>query len=282
MNELLDEIYQYLENPQRYERYIASLCPFHDDYRPSFFVYPDSYRCSACEVRGKTKQLLNDLKNRKFGVSLEKREKTFHSPWALWEGRYGHIDNIIYNAHRNLLDHNKTSYLYKRGITMKTINALKIGWMDDWITFPIFDASEEIISGVARAGETNKSTAKYCLYPNTSPTTLYVPDWKMVQCHSKMYLVYGIIDAVTLYQLGYAAASTVTGKRVDPSAFDTIRKKIIILPDDGEELDATWLASRLGWRGDVMTIDYPAGTKDCNDLLVKQKDHLISVLEKTQ
>ena len=27
------------------------------------------------------------------------------------------------------------------------------------------------------------------------------------------------------------------------------------------------LASKLGWRGHVMNLDYPVGTKDCNDLL---------------
>jgi len=50
---------------------------------------------------------------------------------------------------------------------------------------------------------------------------------------------------------------------------DEYRKQIIILPDKGEEDTARKLASRLGWRGKVLVLDYPDGCKDPNDLLVK-------------
>lgn len=277
MIDLLDEIYQYLERPQRYDRYIASLCPFHDDSRPSFFVYPDSYFCKACTVRGKTKNLLGELK-KKQGVFFVKKPKTFRSPWSGWDERYGDLDCALNMAHRNLMSHNKTAYLTKRGIDIKTIKALKIGYLDEWITFPVYDNKENIIGGIARAGETNKSEAKYCNYPGMSQEIIYVPDWKMIEYSNKLILVYGIIDAVSLYQLGYAGASTTTGKRVDPCAFDTIRKSIIIIPDQGEEIDAAWLSARLGWRGHVLKVDWPDGIKDVNDGLTKNLEWLKAIL----
>lgn len=278
MEDVLDEIYQYLDRPQRYDKYIACLCPFHNDTRPSFFVYAQTYKCSACGVYGKTKNLLTDLQS-KHGVFLAKKEKSFRSPWTNWEDRYGSLDSTLDHAHRNLLDHNKTAYLYKRGIELETIKALRIGWMDDWITFPIYSAKHEIIGATARAGETNKTSSKYCNIPNMNPNTLYIPDHEMIKYKSTIYLVYGILDTVSLYQLGYASASTTTGKRIDPSAFDDIRKRITIIPDEGEEIDAVWLSTRLGWRGNVMKMIYPDGCKDVNDALVKRKDYLLAILE---
>ncbi|MHA2329762.1 MAG: CHC2 zinc finger domain-containing protein, partial [Candidatus Hodarchaeales archaeon] len=57
----LDEIIEHLNYAQRYENYIVSQCPFHDDRRPSFFVYPDRYRCESCGANGWTSKLLEKL-----------------------------------------------------------------------------------------------------------------------------------------------------------------------------------------------------------------------------
>jgi hypothetical protein len=278
MEDYLDEIYQYLDQPQRYERYIVALCPFHNDTRPSFFIYPDRYYCRSCNVNGLTKSLLYDLK-KKQQLFIPRKQKVFRSPWSEWESRYNDLENILILAHKNLIDKNKTAYLYKRGIELDTIKTLQLGWLDDWITFPIWNAKGEIIGATARVGETNKSSAKYCNYPGMNPNILYVPDWEMIECHTTIYLVFGILDTVSLYQLGYSSLSTTTGKRVDPSAFDEFRKKIVIIPDENEEKDAIWLSSKLGWRGSVMKMIYPEGTKDCNDLLNKRKGYLLAMLE---
>jgi len=40
------------------------------------------------------------------------------------------------------------------------------------------------------------------------------------------------------------------------STFNDIRKKIIIVPDQGEESSAHQLARQLGWRGFVKRINY--------------------------
>jgi hypothetical protein len=99
---------------------------------------------------------------------------------------------------------------------------------------------------------------------------LYVPSWKRCNAKDTIYVTFGIIDAVTLYAAGFASMSTTTGKRINPSAFDNIRKSIIIVPDSGEEQEALKLAAKLGWRGKVLQLDYPDGCKDINDLLWKK------------
>lgn len=268
MSDLLNDLYDYLENPIRYERYIHALCPFHDDSRPSFFVYEDRYYCAACGVKGKTENLLDDLR-RKQGVLVTLKKQTyFQSPWRSWQ-RFGSLEKILQQAHNNLIKSNKTAYLKRRGITIETMKSLNLGWLDDWITFPIYDCDHRLIGATARAGETNKSSAKYCNVPDMPPDLLYVPDWKMVQLQDKLYLTFGILDAVTLFQLGFASASTTTGKRLDHTSLDDIRKKIVIIPDRGEEKEALLLASKLGWRGTVARVDWPDGCKDISDVYCK-------------
>ena len=63
----LDEIAEVLDYSHRYGHYVSGLCPFHDDHKPSFFVYPDSYICLSCGAHGKSSTLLekqNDVLNR--------------------------------------------------------------------------------------------------------------------------------------------------------------------------------------------------------------------------
>ena len=62
--------------------------------------------------------------------------------------------------------------------------------------------------------------------------------------------------------------STTTGKRLNPAALQDFRKRIIVVPDRGEERDGKRLASQLGWRGRTLIPDYPLGCKDSHDLFM--------------
>lgn len=279
MNDLLDEIYPYLEGATRYDRYIYALCAFHDDHRPSLAIYPDTYWCASCGARGKTANLLDDLRKKQGLYIAPKREISFHSPWSRWDKIYGDLDNIIYRAHRNLIKQNKTVYLKKRGITVDTMEELKLGWLDDWITFPILNQYGDIMGATARCGETNTSPAKYCNVPNQNPDLLYVTSWEMVNTQNTIFLVFGIIDAITLYQCGYASISTTTGKRLNHTALDWLRKSIVIIPDRGEEVEAALLSAKLGWRGKAKKVQWPDNCKDINNVFCHYgKDELLKVL----
>jgi len=277
MSDLLDEVYGYLEGAVRYDRYICSLCPIHDDHRPSFFVYEDGYYCKSCGAKGKTINLLDDIR-KKQGVFIQKKQIEFHSPWSRWFKVFGDLNNTIKRCHDNLIQHNKTAYLRKRGIEIETIKKLKIGWMDDWITFPIYDIEHNLVGATARAGETNTTTSKYCNVPGMNPNLLYVPSWKMIEYKDKIFMVFGIIDAITLFQMGYASISTTTGKRTDPTALDNIRKQIFIIPDKGEEVEAALLSAKLSWRGKAIKVGWPDGCKDVNDLYLHNRDALINLV----
>ena len=122
----------------------------------------------------------------------------------------------------------------QRGIDQDVQSKLHLGLLDGWVTFPIMNMDNKVIGAVARAGEDNPSKSKYVLPYKQNPNLLYIPSRNKIFAQDILYLTFGILDAVTLYAAGFASAITTTGKRINPSAFDNIRKPIIIIPDEGE------------------------------------------------
>jgi len=258
--EILDGLVDVLDYCHRYENYLLARCPFHQDNRPSFLVFPDKYRCLSCGVWGETSKLLAKIKPSAGSLLAPVTEINFHNPWTKWI-RNSTLQKVLTLAWQ----YSPSKYLKDRKIDADTQKKLGIGILDNWITFPIRDVDGKVCGAVARAGEGNNSLAKYVTPHGQDANLLYAPSWK--RCFSKdtIFVTFGIIDAITLYSMGYAAVSTTSGKRVHPSAFDTLRKKIVFIPDQNEEKDAMQIAAQLGWRGKVARLDYPVGTKDVND-----------------
>jgi DNA primase len=174
-------------------------------------------------------------------------------------------------------------YLKKRGIN-ELVNKLGIGFLDGFYIFPVYDPSGDIIGLVARAGQIiQDSYAFRYTIPKGQPPLLYSTDWKIVQSSSYLYLTYGIFDAITLSLCGFPAVSGTTGHKLTKELFQDIRKKIYIIEDgDGQDhQSAIQLAINLGWRGKPVQPDYPQGTKDMNEVLVKYgKEAVISLINK--
>lgn len=265
MDEFPDLFLEKLEQAHYYDvGYIVSLCIFHSESRPSLFIYPDMYRCASCGHWGKTSDLLEKLD--KTHIYPHQEQSYSHNPFTRWL-KDNTLSKVIHIANINL----PIKYISDRGISPDIQRQLHLGLLDGWITFPIMNDKGKIIGAVARAGEDNRSKSKYILPYKQSPDLLYVTDWGRFVTQTNLYLTYGILDAITLYAAGFAAMSTTTGKRINPSAFDKIRKHIIIIPDLSEEREALKLAAKLGWRGKVVQLPYPDGCKDVNDLVWKAK-----------
>jgi len=257
---LLDDLIDRLDHARRYETYIVSLCPFHPDKRPSFMVYEDWYRCLSCGAEGKTENLLNKLN----GHTVVRPQSNFKNPWSKWLKTQSLKDVLV-----SAWERGQSVYIRERHIPDKVQKKLGIGTKENWITFPITE-NNKIVGGIARRGDNNSSQSKYIVPAGQSPNLLYIPSKSLVEASETIYLTFGILDAISLFLVGLGAVSTTLGKKLDPSALDSYRKKIYIIPDKGEEKEAQFLASKLGWRGCVIYIDYPEGTKDCNDLLIKR------------
>jgi len=267
MNDILDDVHDRIES-HHYGHYLSAMCIFHDGYRPNLMIYPDIYICLSCGARGKTKNLLKSLSN----IQVIQKTPDFRNPWTRWMKKLS-LGQVLRSSWKTLNSNPSLgSYLENRKVPWKTQKELGIGYREDWYTFPIRSSENKIIGAVARAGEENTSSAKY-IFPSEQEDMLYVPSWDRIRRRDKVYLTFGIIDAINLCQLDHAAASTTRGKKADPELFNKIQKPIIIIPDMGEEPEAHQLAKKLGWRGRVLSIDYPYGAKDINDLIVKEAYH---------
>jgi hypothetical protein len=268
----LDDIIGYLDYATRYETYIVSRCPFHEDRRPSFFVYEDRYRCESCGASDWTSKLLEQIGEAPIS---HVEAPNFRNPFTRWS-RDRTLAETLKLAWKNA----PSVYMRERGIDDRTQKSLGIGILENYITFPIRNQrSDRIIGAIVRCGE-GRSGQKYIIPAGQDPNLLFSPSWKRVNKKKVVYLTFGIIDAVSLYVMGAAAISTTCGMRMNTSYLDQIRKQIIFIPDRGEEEQAQKFASKMGWRGKVMRCNYPEGTKDVNDIMLsKHKDKLLEALD---
>ena len=279
MPDLLDEVYDLVDRPKRYSNYIVCMCPFHENaYRPNLFVYEDSYKCASCETWGTTRNLLDFLNGSP--VVYTGIVQNFRNPFTRWAGDDKPLLKVLRSA-KNHLKHKQflRSYLYKRGLTDNLINKLKLGYKEDWYTFPIFNSDKKLIGAFARAGEGRDQQNKYVVPQNQDPNILYVPDWKSLGSAESVYLTFGGISCLSLVLCGLESLSTISGHRLDSSSLNEIRKKIIIVPDRHEEQAAYKLANKLGWRGSVLELDYPDDCDDPNDVYMKNPNLLKELIK---
>ena len=268
----LDEIAYHLDNATRYENYVVALCPFHSEHRPSFFVYEDWYRCESCGANGPTKKLLSKLDT---SIIASSPPASFRNPFTGWLKERS-LGKTLKLAWKNL----PSVYLRERGVSDHYQKSLGLGVLENWITFPLRNNSNKIIGAVARRGEGSKSQAKYVTPGGQDPNLLYVPSWKRLEKRKKIYITFGMLDAVLLYIVGAASISTTTGMKMDVSYLDPIRKRFEFIPDQGEEAEAHKFASKMGWRGGVMRCKYPTGLKDPADVIMSSyRDDLIKALD---
>lgn len=253
-----------------YDHYLLASCPNpdHDDKSPSFFVYPDYYSCKACGYSGKPENLLDRIDGRY--IHRNKRS-LFKNPFQKWEKERSLFETLKLGYRVGKQFPGQMDYLVKRKITLETIQDAKIGWLEGWITIPLISPQKKLIGAIAR--NTRPSDVRYVSPRGQDPRLLYAPCWQSVLESDHVYLVFGMIDALTLCQSGKPVITTTSGTTISPQPFEHILKRIIVVPDHGEEEVGARLVANLGWRGTLFTPDYPFDTKDINDLLVKGYEH---------
>jgi len=261
---ILLDIHEAVYDSKLYSNYVLMRCVFHDDNHPSLLVYPDKYRCLSCSAWGKTEDLLFQLQSHSAIVRPQK-SKNLRNPFNKWL-REKSLFQVLKTAYHVLRDFpQQGSYLKKRKLTTELITNLKMGYLEGFYTIPILDTAHKPVGALLRAGESIPD-ARYFIPSGQDPNLLYSPDWGMVMDAKQVYLTYGVFDSIAIYQCGRPAMSTTSGKRLHPSALKDFRKKITIVPDKHEEVDAAILANNLGWRGNVLCLDYPDGIKDPSEL----------------
>lgn len=269
MTEYLEDVLDGLEGRRDYSGYTVGLCPFHDDTRPSMRVSEKGFHCWACGKSGSLKTLAKRLKRgiHTPSVSSGQRTRTESNIFPVYEN-LAELKNFLLEAHDRLMTTERLMwYLKHRGVESMAVRCL-LGWSEEHYTFPIFDVNSGIIGATARVGSQSKAEHKY-LVPSGQPPLLYVPDRSLWSKSNRLYVTFGILDAITLAMLGYAAASPSSGKNsFRPEWLNGDYRHVYFVPDEGEKDDAVYYATKLGWRGNVFCFEYPEGCKDVNDLMM--------------
>src|SRR3990167_9173528 len=181
---ILDEVIEYIEYGHRYSTYIAARCIFHEDRRPSLIIHEDYYNCLACDAKGRTEKLLEKLKGL---PSKPLSKERFSNPFTKWM-KSQTLSEALKTAWQTMNDHPSVYMRDARGITNQTCRELGIGHRDGFFTFPIRNKCHKIIGAVARADETNQTSAKYVTPSGQDGNTLYVPSWEMLEKAKDIYL----------------------------------------------------------------------------------------------
>lgn len=264
----LEDLAEKLNRVSWHRNYISACCPYHDDSHASLLVYDDGYfKCLACGVYGNHQKLERKLSGK--SIQSKPAEKQPAPSWLSWENKYGSMENAAIEAYNNAKAFPALlSYLKQRKLD-NFIRQGKFGWLDGWLSFPVFDQDNDFVDWVIRSHPKKQTDIKYAIRPrkNFNDNHLYCPSWDFLSKFQEIFFPFGILDAWSIYACDLPAVTGITGQLVEPKLLDDIRKIIYIIPDVGELAGAMRLQEQLDWRGRVLQLDYPDGCKDSNDIL---------------
>jgi len=255
-----DDFKTLLDRPHVYGRYIAGMCPFESHKNQALLVFSDGYfNCLGCARHGSWKTLWNKLKGQNVIVRADTKTS--------WAGPRveGDLETATYQAHIDLTRFSSFGwYLEERGLQNR-IDMNEIGYMEGWYTIPVFAENGSFVTTVFRSLP-HVQKASNLRYVCRHVPVPFVPDWNKLKTAKQIFVVYGIFDALTLAELGFPVMTSSSGKNTfNAEWLESYRKRIVILPDQGEEEQAHQLCSAIDFtRGKVVELEFPKGKKDVN------------------
>lgn len=264
---LYDSLLERLEG-RPYNGYFSAHCQFHDDSNPSMLVYEDGYRCSACGAHGSLKYL-----DRKIGTHFSPKVTRYQSSNVLprWRTWGDSLEEIAETCHKSLKKFSQFQTYFKNRKIDEFIEKGNFGYRDGWCVLPVMDSKRSVVDIVVRQTNQHIRDTRYVLLGNglSSHSFLYSPDWDRVQKASIVYCVFGMMDAWSLEALELPVITGITGQSIPVELLIALNKRIVIVPDDGEERSAHKIANAIGWKARVKELSYPEGTKDPDDIRVQ-------------
>jgi hypothetical protein len=273
-----EDFIRYADSRSRASGYLMVKCPYHDDSTASLAVRTNGgWRCYGCGLRGTWEPLLKDLRDGASSAKIvEKKESVVSASRPIIpEGQEARLA-FMRQAHRTLIDRTYARrYLDERGVN-GAIETSYLGWHQGWIVIPIGDVVYMENSNTARIrhvdGLVMRATPlvegatgmRFHIIAGQKPILLTND-----RNHSEDYLfvVFGLFDYLSLDALGYPVATPTCGKL--SLLVDDLpkHKRVILIPDEGEETEAFEYRRRIGPSADVLLLKYPCKCKDPNDLL---------------
>ena len=221
-------------------------------------VYQDGAICMSCGKKVSLEKLTGKVFDR---VTKTTERGGSGQPKISWD-KFSDTAELAETAHDILVSFPELKeYLCNRKVESRILPNI-LGWYLGWYTIPVQDERGNIIGLVLRASPTIEKTSGRYTTPPGQENLVFVPDWFLVKRSSKLFVVFGVFDALALAVLRIPAISPTLGKRIRPEMLERFRSPIYIVPDLGEEREAAELSSSLGWRGRVVNLPYTAKIKD--------------------
>jgi DNA primase len=263
MPSLFDTLLERMEG-RKYSNYFSAFCPFDHHKSPALLVYDDGrFVCLSCGKKGSLKYL-DKFTGSHFIPQRDTVSKVLPR-WRKWEEKYDDLEGIVYAAHRTLTRYPKFQEYFKQRKIYEYADEGTLGYMDGWACFPVYSSDGKLVDVVVRA--TQSTSVRYVVSPNDSNLRhLYVPSYSKIKEAQTVYVVYGIVDAISLHLAGLPCVTGVTGKSLSADLLKPLGKRFIIVPDLGEETEAYKLANKLGWRAKVKELEYPENCKDPDNI----------------
>jgi hypothetical protein len=273
-----------LDQMHDYGHYAAALCPFHDDHNPSLMVNTGGwFYCKTCGASGR----FEDLWRRLQGWSSTRpvsAPTSFATPYLPSDLR--ELEIIVEDAHDMLSQYLDSLgwYLQMRGVCGR-VEACHLGWYKGWYTIPCFTKEvnrihQRALQGViARASPHIQEASGVRFHqPKGQKPIMYCPDWQLLENAEYLVIVFGMFDALTLAELRVPVVTTTAGQdSFNPDWLSWWRKRIIVIPDKGEEVQGVKLAGAFGWRSRLLRLEFPEGCKDPADFHQhKQTEYLLN------
>ncbi len=269
MNKIVsqDDLFDLLRGSEWHGRYFLAYCPCHDDRKKkSLLVYGDAGVCLASCGRlsfAKLWKAIHGQKHFKEAWSAGYRSTSLFK-WP------NDLEALALSAHDTLMSFPQHfDYFVKRGVENRIENNV-LGWVSGFYSIPFFDENDVFLGMTLRAGKVleDKTKATYLIPPGQTPV-LFCPDWGRLLRSDFTYVVFGLFDALTLAAMNLPVVASSDGQVFHIEWLDSIRKRIVFIPDKGEEQGSRELAAKTGWRGKVGLLNYPHGIKDCNGFVEK-------------
>jgi len=137
MSITVDDVADYLEDYHNYGGHGWCLCPFHNDTSPSCSVGEHGFKCwsASCGERGSLEKLYNKVSGK-----FVSREKTYNPSawiWKNWMEKYGSYQQIVKEAHQNLIYNPDLGHYLQQRKLDSNIQAGTFGFLEGYYLFPI-------------------------------------------------------------------------------------------------------------------------------------------------
>jgi len=249
--------------------YILMKCVWHDDEKSSLLVYPDGWwHClGECQTSGPNEWLYAELLS-----SGSVRRPAADTPRGYSPRVPSEPDQqleFVHTAHQTLKRNSSFRwYADQRGIGGR-VETCELGWHEGWLVIPAYSDKRDLVGIILRSGpQAQKMTGLRFTQPTGQRALMYCPDWSLMSRADMIYVVFGMIDALTLSELRLPVVTTTGGaKSFKAKWLEEWRKPIMVVPDAGEEPQAHHLLKNLGWRGRLKKLKYPKNYSDPNDYI---------------